>query len=126
MSPGPSAITAFLRLAAERPAQTGSLKVAAVVGTILNVINQGDRLVTMGFDELNWWKLCLTFLVPYCVSVYAATRIRMIFAPGLIAYRNARLRCRRCGRQEQAVLEGSLVPQCPECRDSTSWKAVGP
>ena len=66
----------FLSLAAERAVVVGGLEVAAVVGTILNAINQGDRLLGLRFDEVVWWKIGLTYLVPFCVSVFSAARIR--------------------------------------------------
>jgi hypothetical protein len=47
-----------------------SLYVALVVGTVLNVINQGDAM--FGEAPLDWTKLVLTFLVPYCVATYGA------------------------------------------------------
>ncbi len=47
-----------------------SLLAAAVVGTILNLINQGDGL--MGLAPLNFPKMILTFIVPYFVSTYGA------------------------------------------------------
>ena len=47
-----------------------SLLVAIVVGTILNLINQGDAL--FGDKPVVIWKLLLTFVVPYCVSTYGA------------------------------------------------------
>jgi hypothetical protein len=52
-----------------------SLIVAAVVGTILNLINQGDALVK-GLP-LDGVKLALTYLVPYCVSTYGAVSYRL-------------------------------------------------
>ena len=55
-----------------------SVMVAAVVGTVLNVINQGDALVTCG--SINWLKLALTYLVPYCVSTYGAVSYRLAAA----------------------------------------------
>ena len=44
--------------------------VALVVGSVLNVINQGDRI----FADLpiNWVKIGLTYLVPYFVATYGA------------------------------------------------------
>jgi len=52
-----------------------SFVVALVVGTILNLINQGDALVTgMSIDVV---KLLLTYLVPYCVSTYGAVSYRL-------------------------------------------------
>jgi hypothetical protein len=47
-----------------------SIIIAIIVGTILNVINQGDAL--MGPPPVVIWKLVLTYLVPYCVSTYGA------------------------------------------------------
>ena len=52
-----------------------SLIVALVVGTILNLINQGDALV--GGAALNVTKLLLTYIVPYCVSTYGAVPYRL-------------------------------------------------
>ena len=52
-----------------------SLKVAVVVGTALNLINQYDAL--FGAVALNWLKLCLTYAMPYAVSTYGAVAFRM-------------------------------------------------
>ena len=47
-----------------------ALFVALLVGAILNLINQGDALFSG--KPLDWLKLALTFLVPYCVSTHGA------------------------------------------------------
>lgn len=52
-----------------------SLYVSLVVGTILNLINQGE--VLLGHGELNLTKLLLTFFVPYCVATYGAVSYRI-------------------------------------------------
>ena len=52
-----------------------SFNVALVVGTILNMINQGDAL--LGLAAISWPKIILTFLVPYCVSTYGAVAARL-------------------------------------------------
>ena len=52
-----------------------SLVVALVVGTILDLINQGDALVAG--TRLNLTKLVLTFIVPYAVATYGAVSYRM-------------------------------------------------
>ena len=54
---------------------TRSLYVALIVGTVLNVINQGDAL--LGTAPLNWVKIILTYIVPYCVCTYGAVSFRM-------------------------------------------------
>jgi hypothetical protein len=51
-----------------------SLVVALIVGTILNLINQGDAMIA-GLP-LNLAKLSLTYLVPYLVSTYGAVSYR--------------------------------------------------
>ena len=51
-----------------------SLMAAIVVGTILNLINQG---VLFGGGRLNLWKLILTFAVPYAVATYGAVSYRL-------------------------------------------------
>jgi len=52
-----------------------SLAAAVVVGTILNLINQGDAL--FGGKALDWLKLLLTYIVPYCVATYGAVAFRL-------------------------------------------------
>ena len=52
-----------------------SLYAAIVVGTILNLINQGDALFRA--IPVNWTKLLLTYFVPYAVSTYGAVSYRL-------------------------------------------------
>ena len=52
-----------------------SLWVALIVGTILNLIGQGDFLADG--QPLNFWKIALTYLVPYCVATYGAVTARL-------------------------------------------------
>lgn len=49
-----------------------SLRVAMVVGSILVVINHGDRIVAGTLGPLEFVKIGLTYCVPYCVATYAA------------------------------------------------------
>ena len=51
------------------PVARHSILVAIVVGTVLNVINQGDNLIA---GEFNWLKAGLTYVVPFCVASYGA------------------------------------------------------
>jgi hypothetical protein len=52
-----------------------SLWVAVVVGTILNLINQGDALFSG--RRLDFTRLALTYIVPYFVSTYGAVPFRL-------------------------------------------------
>ena len=66
MSTRPSILSLALAPATVKAA----IMVALVIGTVLNLINQGDAL--LAGDPLVWWKIVLTYLVPYCVSTYGA------------------------------------------------------
>jgi hypothetical protein len=52
-----------------------SFVVALIVGTILNLINQGDTLVAG--ERVNVAKILLTYAVPYCVATYGAVSFRL-------------------------------------------------
>lgn len=52
-----------------------SFYVALLVGTILNLINQGDAL--FGDSPIDWTKLVLTFIVPYAVATYGAVSVQL-------------------------------------------------
>lgn len=52
-----------------------SFYLAIVVGTILNLINQGDAL--FGAASIHWLKLLSTYLVPYLVGTYGAVSYRL-------------------------------------------------
>jgi hypothetical protein len=47
------------------------LKVAILVGTLLNIINN-PGLISFSFSGLNIYRVFLTFLVPFCVSLYSS------------------------------------------------------
>jgi hypothetical protein len=47
-----------------------SLLVALLVGTILNLINQGPEMLSGEWPVL--WKLGLTYLVPFLVASYGS------------------------------------------------------
>ena len=51
-----------------------STRVALVVGTLLAIINHGGRLLELNVDAEVAIKICLTYLVPYCVSTWASVQ----------------------------------------------------
>jgi hypothetical protein len=55
-----------------------SMAVAAIVGSILNLINQGD--VAFGSGQVDFMKVLLTFAVPYFVATYGAVSFRIRIA----------------------------------------------
>jgi hypothetical protein len=49
------------------------LRTSLIIGSLLNLINQGGSL--FGDGQLDLVKLGLTYLVPYCVATYSATSV---------------------------------------------------
>ncbi len=49
-----------------------ALPISLVVGTLLNLINQGEDL--LNGDNISWLHLVLNYLVPYCVASYSAAK----------------------------------------------------
>jgi hypothetical protein len=65
----------FFSAATEKGTVVTSVKVALVVGTILALINYGDRMfLRHDMRLLDWAKLALTYFVPYAVATYGAAR----------------------------------------------------
>lgn len=60
---------AFRRTFSGRPLKR-SILVAVVVGTLLNIINQGPEMLAGHTAIL--WKLILTYSVPFAVASYGA------------------------------------------------------
>jgi len=100
-----------------------SLKISIVVGTLLNIINQGDALVASNFDSINQFKILLTYTVPFIVSTYTAVSIKMKFKIGDVAALDANLKCRSCGNII-IIKRDQLVPACNNCQEMTHWKMI--
>ncbi len=62
----------WLRLARREDIVARARRVAMVVGTLLVIINYGDRLWLGELSAKDVFKMLLTYCVPYCVSTYAA------------------------------------------------------
>lgn len=66
-----------VQIAVEKEIVISSLKVALVVGLILNFINQGENLIILDFKHINLLKFFVTFTVPYLVSTYASVKVKL-------------------------------------------------
>lgn len=64
-----------LRLAVSRRIAGNALRICLVVGTILNLINQGPAL--WAGQRPGLLHLLLNFLVPYAVATYSAVHLRL-------------------------------------------------
>lgn len=98
-----------------------ALKVSLIVGTILNIINQGDILIHLDFTHINLVKFFLTYIVPYSVTTYTAVSLKLEFIIGSKSSINAHLKCRGC-EEKIHIHKNELIPECPSCGIKTRWK----
>lgn len=49
-----------------------SLRIAVVVGSVLNLINQGNAILALA--GISWIHVVLNYFVPYCVASYSAAK----------------------------------------------------
>ncbi len=62
----------LIQTAGSRKIVKNSLRIALVVGIVLNMINQGDAL--LAGRGISWIHVALNFFVPYCVATYSAAK----------------------------------------------------
>ncbi|HLP35804.1 nitrate/nitrite transporter NrtS [Lacibacter sp.] len=53
---------------------TTALLVAVIVGTVLNIINSYDVIVDGTFTGKNLIRIMLTYITPFCVSLYSSIK----------------------------------------------------
>jgi hypothetical protein len=51
-----------------------ALMVAVVIGTLLNTINSYDVVLDGNFTSKNTFKIILTYITPFCVSLYSSVK----------------------------------------------------
>ena len=61
----------FLKFAFQRESLKRAVRVAVLVGIILNIINN-PLLFQLSFERINIYRVLLTFIVPFCVSLYSS------------------------------------------------------
>lgn len=66
----------LLRIACSARIAQSALRIALVVGTVLNLINQGGSI--LAGNNIAWFYLSLNYLVPHCVASYSAAKNEMI------------------------------------------------
>ncbi|PKO43087.1 MAG: hypothetical protein CVU29_11195 [Betaproteobacteria bacterium HGW-Betaproteobacteria-22] len=62
----------LLRFIVTKQVLLGAIKVSLLVGTLLNLINQWDYLVSA--QSLMIGHTLMNYLVPFCVSAYSGAR----------------------------------------------------
>ncbi|NCN71137.1 MAG: hypothetical protein GW907_08325 [Betaproteobacteria bacterium] len=62
----------ILQIACSGKVVQNSLRIALVVGTVLNLVNQGEAILAGA--AISWLHIVLNYLVPYCVASYSAAK----------------------------------------------------
>ena len=65
----------YFSIAMSKEVLVRALKVAVFVGTILALINHGEKIFSLSLSNQDWFKVTLTYLVPYCVSTWSAVAV---------------------------------------------------
>ncbi len=98
-----------------------SMKIALVVGTILNIVNQGDYIFKMEYEYINYLKLIFTYCVPFIVSTYTAISLKMTFLIGEPVAMDTTLKCKGCNKKIH-LLKNEVIPICDTCLEKTKWR----
>lgn len=65
----------YFSIAMSKAVLVRALKVTVFVGTILAFINHGEKILALSLNRHDWFKVILTYLVPYCVSTGSAVAV---------------------------------------------------
>lgn len=75
-----SSLKALFRTANSPTIRRNAIRVALVVGSILNLINQGPAIWSDA--DVSLMNVALNYLVPFCVSSYSAAKNQLARADG--------------------------------------------
>ena len=64
----------FISLALSRRVMIRAFNIALLVGTILALINHGEKILSLTLSCEDFVKIILTYLVPYGVSTWSAVQ----------------------------------------------------
>jgi len=98
-----------------------AIKIALIVGIILNMINQGEHIISLEFSQIHFLKFTFTFTVPFCVSMYTAVSMKIKYHVGDFAAADATLKCKKC-KEKIDIKRNEVIPFCKTCKEKTSWK----
>lgn len=68
----------FTKLAFHRTTVNKAIAISLTVGTLLNLINQGDFIFQLQWEKISAFKVFLTYLTPFCVSTYSTATALMV------------------------------------------------
>ena len=118
----------FIHLFLQKRTVINAILIALVVGTILNLINQGTAFFEGDLASISWLKFGLTYLVPFLVSSYASSITKIKLTVNEFAQLHVLAKCLHCKQTVMELEKGQIITACPICKDRTNWsiqKLVG-
>ncbi len=109
----------FLK-ATDRAIFIRALRVAILVGIILNLINHPELFFSLSFEQLNPGQVILTFLVPYFVSTYSSVLSESSLNPGIISNMNANLLYKNRNLSDFTISIGEEAEKFSGCKNKTT------
>lgn len=114
-----------IHLALEPRTSKRALRVAIIVGIILNLINHPEIITEFSFIQMNISKVLLTFLVPYLVSTYSSVLANSShLKSGQISEIDALLQCKSCKNVNFNAVIGEEIQDCPNCKKPVKWQLL--
>ena len=89
----------YYNLATQRSTFLRAIRVSFLVGIILNLINNPGIFSSLGFEEIQFSRVILTFIVPFVVSTYSSVLSNTSLKPGKISQNDDTLKCNKSSRQ---------------------------
>jgi len=114
----------YLQLAFEKKTLMRAIRVAILVGIILNLINNPAFIFNFSANYLSLGRVLLTFMVPYMVSTYSSVLSNSALRTGSVSHIDAVLKCKSCNKTHFHVPIGHEVEECPICKKETRWRPV--
>ena len=114
-------LSVYLAIVSDKEMILKSCKIAIIVGTLLNIINQGELIFTLDFSNINYMKSLLTYTVPFMVSTYTAVTMKMKFQIGDKTQVDAILKCVGC-QETIHIHTNEIIPVCSKCKEKTKWR----
>ncbi|MDZ7738090.1 MAG: nitrate/nitrite transporter NrtS [Bacteroidales bacterium] len=111
----------LFKLATRHDITVRALRVALIVGVILNLINHTELFTDLRTSELDPVRILLTFAVPYLVSTYSSVISSFSLKPGKVSRIDSLLKCRTCNSTDFHIEVGQHVEECPDCGPKTKW-----
>lgn len=71
----------FAKIAFHRATINKAIIISLAVGSMLNLINQGDFIFQAQWEKISAFKVFLTYLTPFCVSTYSTATALIVKEP---------------------------------------------